>query len=278
MNKLFLCGITSDGQEENLRAMIEPIKKYFNGIVFTFHGPKDGGAEYLESVKGEGDVIYAKWCQRHGYSMTHFLNQGPMEEGDKFIVLDSTERISSEFCDKMLPEFIKEMDKSNIAMVANYGKGFLFRYNERLQFSGSPHWFAEHLDGQMINVELPKDCFWNVRGEQRDEWQFLEHYLRYFLYPAGSNHMLLGLEKNGDPKVLFPILENQRIEFRKILKKRCYPLTVEGVKKLMIDGLDEETKFYVRTEKILNDFYRYHVLGLRDFKDDHDFKNLVPIP
>lgn len=277
MHKLYLCGITSAGKEQNLRELILPIRDYFNGLCWTFHTPLDDGATFLESQKGDGAIVYAKWCQRHGYSMTHYLWQGPMKSGDLFVQLDDMERLSVDFCRDRLPALIGQMRQHNLAMVSNYGKGLIFRYNEQLEFRGSPHWFATQLDGGAANVELSKEDFWNVRGENRDPFQFVTHYLKYYLYPAGSNHCLLGLEKNGDPKVLFPIREQRRLDFLRLVDSYGYAITVDGVKEMMADGLDIEMVKFFNEEKILNDAYRHLQLGHTDFPDDHDFKNMIKI-
>jgi len=280
MSRLFLTTMTSAGNEANLRAMVEPIAPLFDGVIATFHYPTDEGAEYLESRAGAGCVIYANWCNRHGYSMQHILWQGPMRDGDKFIYLDSMERVSPAFCAGRLKQLVQLMDETDTAMVANYGKGFLFRFNEQLRFEGSPHWYAQGLDGRAINMELDKGEFWNVRDQQRpDQFQFVEHYLKYYLYPAGSNHCLLGLEKNGDPAKLFGPREARRLAFRKEMVRLGYGLNVEAVKTLML-VLDQhpELKPFFRDEKILNDAYRRYILDRTDFKDDHNHSNLVPIP
>lgn len=273
---MFLCGITSAGNEENLRAMIAPLRKYVDGLQFTFHEPTDAGYDYLFAERGEGRIVRAEWCQRHGYSMTHYLWQGTMEPGDIFIQLDSAERLSPEFFEDKMPGYVAAM-RNNVAMIANYGKGLVYRFNEQLEFRGSPHWYAANLDGFSVNEELKPIYFWNVRGEQRDKFQFVSHYLKYYLYPAGSNHCLLGLEKNGDPQRLFPVREARRIDFRKALLKRGVPLTVAGVKTLMAAGIDAELKPFFEQEKILNDAYRHLHLGQTDFPDDHDFKNMIHI-
>lgn len=263
--KLWLVTMTTAGHEANLRAMIEPVVEFFHGVVATFHYPADIGAAYLESVKGEGRIVYANWCQRHGYSMTHALWQGPMQEGDRFIYLDSTERISPAFCQGRLPGLLSLMDEADVAMVANYGKGLLFRYNEQLEFRGSPHWFATNLDGRAINVELDKTTeFWNVRNEQRASDEWVSHYLRYMLeYPAGSNHALLGLDTYGDPNALFPPREARRLEFRKLVRRRGYPVTVDGFKAMLSNPaeLDTEMKGFLNGDKVWSDAYWGLVVG-----------------
>ena len=64
MNKLWLIGITTEGHKQDLQELIDPIKDDFDGLIWTFHYPKDNGADYLESVKGQGEIIYTKWCNR----------------------------------------------------------------------------------------------------------------------------------------------------------------------------------------------------------------------
>ena len=276
-NNLYLCGMTSAGNEANLHEMIEPILEYFDGLIWTFHYPKDEGAEYLEKNRKNGEIIYANYKQRHGFSLQQILWQGSMKEGDLFLILDSAERISKSFCINILPELIEKMKVNNIAMIANYGKGLLFRFNEQLEFRNSPHWSVTNLDGMSWNIQLSKEDFWNVRSETRDEYQFVTHYLKYFLFPAGSNHCLLGLEKNGNPNELFPRREVIRLEFRRELVRRGIDLTPEAVIELFKGNLDDILRLFIVSEKILNDVFRLYVLNDKNFKDDHDFKNMVNI-
>ncbi len=49
MSKLYLCTMTSAGNEANLRAMVEPIAPVFDGVIATFHYPTDEGATYVIS-------------------------------------------------------------------------------------------------------------------------------------------------------------------------------------------------------------------------------------
>lgn len=277
MSKLYLCGITSAGNYDNLFAMIEPVKKYFDGLCFTFHGEQDEGWKYLCENKGVGDIIPAKWCQRHGYSMTHYLWQGPMVTGDYFVQLDSAERLGEEFCRTKLVVLIECMKTNQVAMISNFGKGFIFRYNETLEFRGSPHWYPTNLMGPAINVDLPLTDFWNVRNEQRDEHQWVSHYVKYFLYPAGSNHALLGLEKKGDPNTLFPIREGKRLEFRREMLARGFPLTLDGLKDMFSKPLDNKLKSMINEEKTWQDFYRYFILNDKTVVHSHDDKEMKEI-
>ena len=281
MSKLFLCGITSAGNEKNLREMIEPIRKYFNGLCFTFHNPVNGdaGALFLEEQKGDGAIIYANWCKRHGFSMQQFLWQGPMEEGDKFIYLDTLERISPDFCENVVPEIVKSMDNNNIAMVANYQKGLVFRFNDQLEFRGSPHWYATQLDGNAVNMELQKSDFWNVRNEQRDEYEWVSHYAKYFLYPQGSNHALLGLDhhKGGTPQEIFPKREAKRLWFLTQMKRAGFSRDLAGLKAFFSQPLTQELVELIQSDKTWSDFYHYTILGDNTVVHSHKPEDMKPL-
>ena len=43
--KIWLIGVTDKGNIDKLKQLIEPIKADFDGLIWTFHYPKDEGAE-----------------------------------------------------------------------------------------------------------------------------------------------------------------------------------------------------------------------------------------
>ncbi len=267
--RLFLCGMTSSGKEANLRALIEPLAPFIEGLQWTFHLPRDEGADYLEARKGEGRIVYAHYGQRHGSSMTQYLHQGTMHDGDWILQVDDLERVSVDFVREHVPVLIDQAAINRVAVIANYGKPLLIRFNEQLEYRGSPHWYVTNADGAMVNIELDKSLFWNVRAEQRDPFHWVGHYARYWLFPAGSNHALLGLEKQGDPQKLFPIREARRLEFRREMVKRGFPLTLDGLTTMLSQPLDQTLKDHLNAEKTLRDWYWYTVKGERALKDTH---------
>lgn len=277
---LYLCGITTSNKFDNLKELIDPILPYFNGLIWTYHGSEtdnDEGRKYLEENKKLGKIVYATFKQRHGFSMSCYLNQGTLEEGDFFIQLDDQERLGVEFCATHIPDLMKKMNDNNIAMVANYNKGLLFRYNELLEFKGSPHWFATGLDGQSANLQLPENNFWSVRSRNRDKFQWVDHYMKYYLYPNGSNHALLGLDHHLQGNNFFQPREIKRLEFRRLMRERGYPLTVEGVKKMFEAEIDDKVKEYINFDLILNDFYRFYNLNDRTLIDNHHWNEMIKI-
>jgi len=282
--KLWLVGMTAAGNEENLREMISPIVEWLDGVIFTFHNPVNGdkGAEYLESVKGDGKVIYRDWVWRHDYSANETLFAGLIQEGDLVITCDTLERPAAKFVSGIKGHIVALMDAAGLDCLYYYGKAFVFRYNESMRFAGSPHWGLRGVtNGIEISDVYPdeREVRLNVRPQKRpSKFHFVGHYLGYYVsYPPGSNHCLLGLEKNGDPAQLFGPRETRRLEFRRLLREKGIPLTVDGVKGLMQKELDTDIKTFFNSEKILNDAYRHFRLGREDFADDHDWKNMISI-
>jgi hypothetical protein len=282
--RIWLTGMTTNGNGEYLKEGITPILEFFHGLVWTFHDPKpdDEGYQFLIANKGEGQIIARQWVQRHHISMNETLWCGVIQPGDLIVLTDTLEYISPAFAAMIGTEINQFMQEIGADALFYYGKPFIIKYNEYMEYQGSPHFY---LMGVPSGAELSKLGAFsdenrvrkNMRPIKRpDPYHFVDHYVKYFLYPAGANCQLLGLEKNGDPKQLFPILEQSRLEFRQYLREKELPLTVEGVK-LLMENLDEQGLAFFNKHKELNDFYRYYKLGRRDFKDDHDFKNVVVI-
>ena len=277
-NKIWLCGITHKENNQNLRELIEPIKKYFDGLVWTFHLPTDEGADYLESVKGDGKIIYTDWTQRYDFARNHYLFSNIIKEGDWFFNIDSEERLSEEFC-KNLNDYIKILEAQDIDSLYYEGKFLAFKFNEWMYWRNSIH---EYLIGCNKSVDLknisPFDdngIRFNLRKEKRNKFDFVKQALRYYL-TQGSIHCLLQCENN---KKYFEERMSIRSEFRNHLMNKDIDISnTESVLNFIIkNDLDEVTKKCINFEKYLNDVYRYYKLGLQDFEQDFDFKNLIKI-
>ena len=275
--KLWLIGITTEGHKEDLKELIEPIKEYFDGLIWTFHYPKDEGADYLESVKGGGEIIYTKWCNRLDFSRNHSLYQGPMEIGDWFVTLDTLERLSPTFAKNLKP-LTKQFEQQGIDGSYIFNKRFMFRMREHTAFVNNPH---EGICGTNATMEFTRTDFWkedflkNVRSEKRqDEFYFVNHNFKYYLFP-NTNHLLLGFEDDKE-------LINQRYRIRAEFMEEVrglgfYPHSVESVENCLKGELTEKLKKCINAEKFLNDWYRYEVLGLKDVVDKHDFSFIKEI-
>ena len=276
--RIWLTGMTSKGHEKDLKELIEPIKNDFNGLVWVFHYPLDSGYDYLDSVKAKGEIIKTKWCNRFDFSRNHCLFQGPMKVGDWFLVIDTLERLSPVFTNK-LSDFCKHLDKSEVDGVYLYNKRFLFKLKEQTRFVNNPH---EGIAGSSRTIELSKQNFWNkeykknVRSEIRqDPYHFIEHNFKYYFLP-NTNHLLLGFE--DDPELVQKRYENRSKLIQEIYTEGFDPFNIDSVKECFRTYLTDRIKEYIDFDKFLNDWYRFNILEEKEgIVDKHDFSLFKPI-
>ena len=269
-SKLWFIGVTHEGNHEHLKELIEPIKSCFDGLIWTFHYPKDKGAEYLETVKGEGEIIYAKWCNRLDYSRNHCLYQGPMKVGDWFITIDCHERITKEFVD-LIKTMIPLFEKQGIDGIYLHGKRFAAKLKEETKFVGNPH---EGINGISKAIEVTQSDFWkdyffsNVRNKARDKFAIFMSAMKYYIFPT-TNHLLLHFENNQNFVKERYLVRSKFLQ--EISNLGFNPHCLKSVKNCIENELTEILKECINSEKILNDWYRYEFLDARDLIDKHDF-------
>lgn len=289
--RLFLTSMSSDPMAEDYIDMIEPILPYIDGIIWALNDvEKDApAARYLESVKGAGRIIYRKWgLPRHWHVMNETLFAGIMEEdGDFYLWSDLLEQPAAAFVSRIKSEIVPMMDETDLDVIAYYGKPYLIRYKETLEYRNSPHWSLHGWNGRAIewNTIEPdeKKVRFNTRPIKRaaelNHW--CGHYLKYFVeYPEGSNHALLGIEQHGgDLQQAYIKREANRLAFRKEMKRRGYPVTVQGFIDMCKANspLDDNLKTWLRTDKVFSDAYHWLVLGNGNVKDTHNPKDALPI-
>mgnify|MGYP003634096464 CR=1 FL=1 len=269
MAKLWLTGLTCKGKLEDLKELIEPIKHHFDGLVWVFNGEKDEGADYLESVKGDGEIIYAKWCNRFDFSRNLGLFTSPIKFGDWFLVVDDQERISEEF-GKSLAAILSQCSSAGVDGVYIRNKHFAFKHNEKLKFTSNPHCgvvgTSKSLDLTTSIEDFPKSYFTNVRPQKRGQFEFVHTNIKYYLYPS-TNHLLLHFEKDMD-------YVNKRYEVRNLFLNEARKLKadVSSVASLLAtikkEGMNKNMHKCINAEKILNDWYRFEIEGKRDMVDD----------
>jgi len=276
--KLWLIGITSRGNEEDLRELIEPIKDHFDGLIWTFHYPLDSGYDYLNTVKGDGEIIKTKWCNRLDFSRNHSLYQGPMEIGDWFLTIDTLERLSPDFT-KNLKALCNQFNQHGVDGCYLYNKRILFRLKEHTAFVNNPH---EGITGAIKTTELSNLDFWkkeyqkNVRSEKRkDPFYFVEHNFKYYLFP-NTNHLLLGFENDQD--LVKKRYKNRAKFLRSVRNEGFNPYDINSVEECLKSNLTDEMKEQIDFDKFLNDWYRYKILKQKEgLVDKHDFSVFKPI-
>lgn len=283
MSKLWLVFLAGSNSLDDIREMVEPIRSLFAGLVVTYHGqPDDPEAQYLESVKGGGRIIYLPYSGRHDHSRNTYLWCGPIQQGDWCVQTDVLEHPNRQFIEKHVPYLTTQSN----GIYYYFGKPFLFQYHESIRYEGTPHERLLRLDGQGRAGELNQmwlneaDVRLNVRPlKRKDPLGWCIHYLRYWLAtPWGANHCLLGNEHRGDPMKLYQEREAIRIPFRDYLRSKGVPLTVEGFKTFVLSNpRDPVLVDAANKERILNDVYRLWVMGDESIKDDHTWAGMVQI-
>ncbi len=282
-----MCG---PGNGDNIREMVEPISPYLDGVIWVLNDcpTEDAGATYLRTLQGmkggfgHGAIIYRRWSGRHWVPMNDTLYSGVIEEGDYVLWADVLEHPKESLVSRIKTEIGPMMEAADLDVISYYGKPFLLRYRETMEYRGSPHWYLVGSNGRGIEWStIEKDetkVRFNTRPLKRsDPLGWVLHYAKYWLYPAGSNHALLGLEKQGDPNQLFPIREARRLEFRREMRQRGFPLTMEGLKTMLTGPLDDVLKRHLREEKTLSDVYHLWAGRGQLLKDTHLPTDALPI-
>jgi hypothetical protein len=121
----------------------------------------------------------------------------------------------------------------------------------------------------------------NVRPLKRTGiYSWVEHYAKYHLYPAGSNHCALGLDHwpPGDRNAQFQNREERRLEFRREMRRRGFPVTMDGLKAMLTGPIDETLRGHLVREKILSDVYHLWQGRGAELKHTHVPSDALPIP
>ncbi len=281
--KIYLVFMAGPNSLTNLKELIEPVRTAFDGIVCVLHDARGSDEDaYLTSVGAH--IIHLPFSRRHAFSRNHYLWCGPIEQGDWIVQLDHLERLNPGFAASLRP-FISDLESHGLNAAFYYSKAFVYQQHESLEFVGSPHEGLRRHDGQMRAVELSHtypvetDIRYSVRHLKRDsEFSWVTHYLRYYLYPYGSNHCLLGNVDRGDEMTIFRQRETMRNAFRDEMRRRSIPMTVDGlVAYWRANPLDDKMIHWINAEKILNDGYRYLVRGDQSVIDEHKWISLKAV-
>ena len=188
-SKLWLCGITQN-RKDNIDEMTKDVTQYFDGLIFVDGCSDDGTFELLNERKGEGKIIQRKWTNDHDFQMNEFMRQGPMKNGDWYLMLDSPDRANVEWC-KGLREEIKKYNEEGIGAVSFVSKIQLARYFDHMFYFQSPHW---GLNGILGNVkgyteEEKQNYITSTRfGEDDPAISALLHPVKYYYVYGRSNH------------------------------------------------------------------------------------------
>jgi hypothetical protein len=288
--RLFLTSMSSDPSSENPVEMIEPLLPYLDGVVWCLNDvpPDAPAARYLESVKGVGRIIHRRWTPRHWHLQNETLFTEDIDEGSLVLWADPLERPAVPFVSRIKSEIGPMMAEADVGLILGFGKPYLFRYSETLEYRNSPHWTLTGWQGRAIEWSTIEPDEAKVRVNVRplkrkgDEYHWCRHYLRYFLeYPAGSNSAALGLDHwpGGQTQENWVKRETNRLALRAEMRKRGYPVTVAGFVLMCADTLDQPLKALLNADKTFIDGYWYMVKGRTDcLRHSHNPADALPIP
>ncbi len=264
--KVYLCAITQN-EKENMDELTRDVHKNLDGLIIVDGGSTDGTKELMEERKGGGEIISRKWTDDHDLQMNEFLRQGPMKNGDWFLLRDSTERISEQFS-KELRSLCQEFKNNGIRTVYDASKILLAQYHDDQLFSGNPHWGLSGQRQKIISLrDYPRyknsdEYWWNERPKKRSPSEKFKHQLKYYYVYGRANHMLLGNEKNIDK---FRELEAQRQRFRSLcMEKYNLDPTIKSLETFLRSNYwknDVEFCSIINSQKILSDYYRFAILN-----------------
>lgn len=271
---VYLSIITNKKELHNLKELIEPVYNHFDGLLVVYDAvqapEKDECFQYLETRKGAGQILFRKWTNDHDLQMNVFLREGPLKDGDWFVIRDSSERFNPEWS-KDIKTFLNSMSMAGIRSIYNYGKGFAFQWNDSMIFQGSPHWGlvgAEHnaIDLRQYHNEDNKEWTWRVKNGTdplgRPANHKIDHEAKYCWVYGRSNHTLLNNEDNIDA---YKRAEYIRQAIRKYAK-------INGFSTENLQGLTDFIKFYkeqdydnfvifINSHRTWKNYYRQHFLN-----------------
>ena len=269
-SRLWLCGITQN-RKDNIDEMTKDVAQYFDGLIFVDGYSDDGTFELLDERKGDGKIIQREWTNDHDFQMNEFMRQGPMKNGDWFLMLDSPDRANEEWCEQLRDE-IKKYNEEGVGAISFASKIQLARYFDHMFYFQTPHW---GLNGILGNVkgyteEEKQQYITSTRfGSDDPAISALLHPVKYYYVYGRSNHMNL-LYQNFGNKILSHH-ENQRLRFRLYCQDELgLDLTLDSLEDYMRKG--DFTEYFIESVELevnLKDFFRYKILG-QDFIKEID--------
>lgn len=272
---IYLCGITDESNYDNIKALTDPIYEHVDGLIFTYDSKFDADRldrydlpcyQLLLERCGKGDILTRPWTNDFDLQMNTYLREGPLKEGDWFIIRDSMERFDTDFA-KDIKSFIMAHEAAGVHSIYNYGKHFAFRWNDSMLFQGNPHPGLLGARGKAVDLkdrydEDKHEHTWRVRDGEPGGRPFdnkINHEAKYSWCYGRSNHLLLGLENNHDA---FQRAEIIRKNIRMEAFYKGFDYTIEGLKGfieyLVSNKQNEILKTWINSHRVWKNFYRYH--------------------
>lgn len=277
-NKVFI-GLITGNEKQNIQEIVDNLGE-IDGILAVDHYSTDGTYELLEQNKRDGDIIRCPYQNNHSQSMNIWLNSPKLNIGDWVILLDSSERIGPKLLAN-LKSYLLWFEQSNINTIVNHSKVFIFRRWPQQFFTNTPHWAFQGGRQGYLKLEesglfeSENDYYFSVRSKNRAQFHWARHYA-FYLLQKDSNHLLLGLEGKPNFVETFTYRENERIKLLLYFKERNLEPTIDNLI-LLFHECNDQIKYFINTNKILNDYYHYYINNDRTLVDNHNWGEIKKI-
>lgn len=277
-SKIFI-GLITGNEKQNIQEIVDNLGN-IDGILAVDHYSTDGTYELLEKNKRGGDIIRCPYQNNHSQSMNIWMNSPKLNIGDWVILLDSSERIGQKLLNN-IKDYVIHFERCGINTIVNHSKVFMFRRWPQQFFSGTPHWKINGTQQYAIDMsntglfEDEKDYYYSVRNRNRDPFHWTRHYA-FYLLQKDSNHLLLGLEGKPNFVETFTYRENERIKLLLYFKERNLEPTIDNLI-LLFHECNDQIKYFINTNKILNDYYHFYINNDRTLIDNHNWDEIKKI-
>ena len=263
--KLWIVGIFR-GDKSKLENTIAPFIKYADGLIAVVDSrAKPEDIEWLNSIKGCGEIIVKKWVNDHSHTMNETLLTDKMKFPDYFMILDETDMPNKVFL-RDLKENIKYWHKNNIGAIW-LDHPFIIRYHPGVRFANSPHWTIINVLGQILNLTsiegyTKESYIFNTRSNDVLRSAILSPIKYWYSYPPFSNHTNLLYSQFSNE--IWSKHESIRIRFQLSCRQELgLDPSVETLKNYMINNVGNYPLWFEETlemEVNLKDAFRLFVL------------------
>lgn len=262
--KFWLTFITQN-RKQDIEEMTKDIYPTFDGIVAVDHFSNDGTFELLQERKGAGKIIQKTFVKHHAHSMNEFLFAGIINNGDYFLILDSSDRINPNW----LISLRKDVEYYNQNQIGGifFDRIFLAKYIDSMEFFGAIHWGLTPLFGKVLNYStmsgFKKESYIiNTRSDESNS-VLLNPSKYWWEYGRGSSHTQLLYQQFSNE--IWRKHENTRMHFR----LNCqFILGLDFTLASLISYMQQHTNDYpdwfervMEDEVSVKDIFRYKVLN-----------------
>lgn len=288
-NKIYLSGITYPAAIDGIKANIIPVAKYFDGLNFVVScGDENKNQidliDLLDRNKGDGFIHVQDWLNRYDFARNRYLLDPRVMDGDILVIVDSLEKVGEDFAKNDMWRLANYMEVNNVDVIFLHGKIFMVRKNEWMTYVNAVHEQVRPINRaveltQLQDFDDSSKYFTNTRPEVREDMHFVNscHFFKYYLI-NGSIQCLMGSEGNDE---MYAMRMQNRAKFKSICRDLDVEFSVDEIldhwRSMPADNLWRDEVECINQEKILNDVYRYHILGEKDLTSDWDFGNMIKL-